>query len=106
MSEWATGRQHWLHTVGSLVIYNRRGNRERRNPEVSFQEAMPEYHGQSQRLSIVMARNFWKEYPRAAADCTTGTFVLGRLFQGIRRLGGLMVAKLVYKILEFGGYPG
>lgn len=31
------------------MIYNRRGNRERRNPEVSFQEAMPEYHGQSQR---------------------------------------------------------
>lgn len=45
------------------MTYNRRGERERRNPKVSFQETTPEYHGQSQRYlsscSISMLRILW-----------------------------------------------
>ncbi|KAG0559465.1 hypothetical protein KC19_10G107200 [Ceratodon purpureus] len=39
LSKWATGRQYLLHPVGGLMTYNRRGKREKRKPEVPFQEA-------------------------------------------------------------------
>lgn len=39
LSKWATGRQYLLHPVGGLMTYNRRGKREKRNPDVPFQEA-------------------------------------------------------------------
>lgn len=39
LSKWATGRQYLLHPVGGLMTYYRRGKREKRKPEVPFQEA-------------------------------------------------------------------
>ncbi|KAG0568137.1 hypothetical protein KC19_7G189300 [Ceratodon purpureus] len=39
LSKWATGRQYLLHPVGGLMTYNRRGKREKREPEVPFQDA-------------------------------------------------------------------
>jgi hypothetical protein len=37
LSKWATGRQYLLHPVGGLMTYYRK--REKRKPEVPFQEA-------------------------------------------------------------------
>jgi hypothetical protein len=39
LSKWATGRQYLLHPVGGLMTYYRRGKREKRQPEVPFQDA-------------------------------------------------------------------
>lgn len=39
LSKWASGRQYLLHPVGGLMTYNRRGKREKRKPDIPFQEA-------------------------------------------------------------------
>lgn len=68
LSKWATGRQYLLHPVGGLMTYNRRGKREKRKPEVPFQEATLVLEPVSLTVSEVFVQRF-----KLQRECLGGT---------------------------------